>query len=86
MQQTVQEFFHDFRQEFLAGTEAGSQFQLAEFMESITEELTETGFVCVFHGKAATDYTAKLPPISHESCHPLHGKAATPEEVASRRV
>ena len=45
MQQTVQEFFHDFRQEFLAGTEAGSQFQLAEFMESITEELTETGFV-----------------------------------------
>lgn len=45
MQQTVQEFFHDFRQEFLAGTEAGGQFQLAEFMESITEELTETGFV-----------------------------------------
>lgn len=45
MEQTVQEFFHDFRQEFLAGTEAGSQFQLAEFMESITEELTETGFV-----------------------------------------
>ena len=42
--------------------------------------------VCVFHGKAATDYTAKLPPISHESCHPLHGKAATPEEVDSRRV
>ena len=34
---------------------------------------------CVFHSKAATDYTAKLPPISHESCHPLHGKAATLE-------
>ncbi len=41
---------------------------------------------CVFHSKAATDYTAKLPPISHECCHPLHGKAATPEEVDSRRV
>ena len=41
---------------------------------------------CVFHGKAATDYTAKLPPISHESCHPLHGKAATFEEVDNRRV
>ena len=41
---------------------------------------------CVFHGKAATDYTAKLPPISHESCHPLHGKAATPKEVDNRRV
>ena len=23
--------------------------------------------LCVFHSKAATDYTAKLPPISHES-------------------
>ena len=45
MEQTVQEFFHDFRQELLAGTDASSQFQLAEFMESITEELTETGFV-----------------------------------------
>ena len=45
MQQTVQEFFHDFRQELLAGTDAGNQFQVAEFMELITEELTETGFV-----------------------------------------
>ena len=45
MEQTVQEFFHDFRQELLAGTDASSQFQLTEFMESITEELTETGFV-----------------------------------------
>ena len=39
-----------------------------------------------FISKAATDYTAKLPPITHESCHPLHGKAATPREVDSRRV
>ena len=45
MQQTIQEFFHDFRQELLAGTEAESQFQLAEFMELISEELTATGFV-----------------------------------------
>ncbi|MDE0511011.1 MAG: AIPR family protein [Gammaproteobacteria bacterium] len=45
MEQTVHDFFHDFRQELLAGTEAEGQFQLAEFMESITEELTETGFV-----------------------------------------
>ena len=45
MEQTVQDFFHDFRQELLAGAEAGSQFQLAEFMRLITDELTETGFV-----------------------------------------
>ena len=45
MEQTVQDFFHDFRQELLAGAEAGSQFQLAEFMSLITDELTETGFV-----------------------------------------
>ena len=45
MEQTVHDFFHDFRQELLAGTEAGSQFQLAEFMELITEELIETGVV-----------------------------------------
>jgi hypothetical protein len=24
---------------------------------------------CVFHAKAATDSTAKLPPVPHESCH-----------------
>ena len=34
MEQTVQDFFHDFRQELLAGTEANSNFQLAEFMEA----------------------------------------------------
>ena len=37
-------------------------------------------------GRAIAYFTAKLPPISHESCHPLHGKAATPREVDSRRV
>ena len=46
----------------------------------------QNDIICVFHSKAATDYTAKLPPISHESCHPLHGKAATPKEVDNRRV
>lgn len=45
MDPAAQDFFHDFRQEFLAGAEAGSQFQLAEFMRLITDELTETGFV-----------------------------------------
>ena len=44
MEQTDQEFFHDFRQDMLVGAEAGEQFQLEAFMESVTEELTETGF------------------------------------------
>lgn len=39
------EFFHDFRQETLAGAEAGSSFQLAAFMEAVATELVETGFV-----------------------------------------
>lgn len=45
MEQTVRDFFHDFRQELLAGTEANSNFQLAEFMEAVTSELVETGFI-----------------------------------------
>ncbi len=40
-----EEFFHDFRQEMLAGAEANSSFQLAEFMEVVANELVETGFV-----------------------------------------
>ncbi len=43
-------------------------------------------FGCVFHSKAATHYTTKLPSISHESCLPLHGKTATPREVDRRHV
>jgi len=39
------EFFHDFRQETLAGAEASSSFQLAAFMEAVATELVETGFV-----------------------------------------
>lgn len=45
MEQTVQEFFHDFRQDLLAGAEANCNYQLAEFMEAVAAELVETGFV-----------------------------------------
>lgn len=45
MEQTVEEFFHDFRQEMLAGAEANSTYQLETFMEVVSNELTETGFV-----------------------------------------
>ena len=45
LEQTAQEFFHDFRQELLAGAEANCNYQLAEFMEAIAGELVETGFV-----------------------------------------
>ena len=48
---------------------------LKEQFTSIAEWLYEDAY-----------FTAKLPPISHESCHPLHGKAATPKEVDNRRV
>lgn len=45
MEQTVEEFFHDFRQETLAGAEANSTYQLESFMEAVSGELIETGFV-----------------------------------------
>lgn len=45
MEQTVEEFFHDFRQEMLAGAEANSTYQLEAFMETVSNELIETGFV-----------------------------------------
>lgn len=44
MEQTVQEFFHDFRQETLADSEANSTYQLEAFMEAVSTELIETGF------------------------------------------
>lgn len=44
MDATPEEFFNDFRQELLAGAEANGSFLLAEFMESVTKELVETGF------------------------------------------
>lgn len=45
MEQTIEEFFHDFRQELLAGAEANANFQLSAFMETIANDLVETGFV-----------------------------------------
>ena len=45
MEQTTSEFFHDFRQELMAGAEAHGAFQLSEFMETFSNELIETGFV-----------------------------------------
>jgi len=44
MEQTVEEFFHDFRQETLADAEANSTYQLEAFMEVVSSELIETGF------------------------------------------
>lgn len=44
METTAEEFFHDFRQELLASAEVNGSFQLAEFMESVANELVETGF------------------------------------------
>lgn len=45
MEQSSEEFFHDFRQELLASGEANGSFLLYEFMETVANELIETGFV-----------------------------------------
>lgn len=44
MEQSSEEFFHDFRQELLASAEANGSFLLSEFMETVANELIETGF------------------------------------------
>ena len=44
-EQTVDEFFHDFRQETLADADANSTYQLEAFMETVSSELIETGFI-----------------------------------------
>lgn len=44
MEAPPEEFFHDFRQDLLAGAEANGSFLLAEFMDTVSRELTETGF------------------------------------------
>lgn len=44
MEQSTEEYFHNFRQELLAGAEANSSFQLSVFMETFANELVETGF------------------------------------------
>mgnify|MGYP005846577659 FL=1 len=41
---STEDFFHDFKQELLAGAEANGRFQLDEFMEKFATELIETGF------------------------------------------
>jgi hypothetical protein len=45
MEQTVEEFFHDFRQGMLAEAEANSTYQLEAFMDAVSNELIETGFI-----------------------------------------
>lgn len=45
MEQTIKEFFRDFRQEYLAGAKSNSSFQLSEFISAFSRELIETGFV-----------------------------------------
>lgn len=45
MEQTVEEFFHDFRQETLADAETNSTWQLEAFMDAVSAELVETGFI-----------------------------------------
>lgn len=44
METSREEFFHDFRQELLADAEANGSFQLSAFMETVANELIETGF------------------------------------------
>ena len=44
MEITAEEFFHDFHQDLLAGADANGRFLLAEFMDVVSRELTETGF------------------------------------------
>jgi hypothetical protein len=56
MEQTVQEFFHDFRQELLADAEANNNFQRSAFVEAVAEELVETGFVDGFESCYFKDY------------------------------
>ncbi|WP_027136388.1 AIPR family protein [Geminicoccus roseus] len=45
MEQKIEEFFHDFRQEMLAEAESSSTYQLEAFMEAVSDELIETGFI-----------------------------------------
>lgn len=45
MEQTLEEFFHDFRQETLADAESGESYQLEAFMDAVSKELLETGFI-----------------------------------------
>lgn len=44
MNQSIDEFFHDLRQELLAGAETNGNFLISEFVEYIAQELAETGY------------------------------------------
>ena len=43
MELTLEQFFNDYRQEYLANAEASGDFQLAEFMERVAEDIRENG-------------------------------------------
>lgn len=43
MELTLEQFFDDYRQEYLANAEATGDFQLAEFMERVAEDIRENG-------------------------------------------
>jgi hypothetical protein len=43
MEMTLEEFFEEFRHGYLAGAEVNENFQLTEFMESVTENIRENG-------------------------------------------
>lgn len=45
MSHAIEDFFHDFKQDLLAGAESNSSFQLSQFMENIADELMDTGFL-----------------------------------------
>lgn len=45
MKQSAADFFHDFRQDLLAGAESDGSFLLSQFMESVAEDLVDTGIV-----------------------------------------
>ncbi|MAS11201.1 AIPR family protein [Salinisphaera sp.] len=56
MENDIRKFFREFRQEYLAGAESNSSFQLAEFLDTFAKELIDTGFVddfefCHYRGK-----------------------------------
>ena len=53
--------------ELLAGRKYSIDYYQREYKWQ-QKQITE--LICVFHGKAATHFTAKLPPITRQSCHP----------------
>lgn len=45
MEQTLEELFHDFKQELIADAEVNKDYQLTVFLEMVLKELTDTGFI-----------------------------------------